>query len=261
MHKATCHAVVIALVDAGLVQRHEAKTYSLGSRLIELGRAASDRLPGMVQARREMHGIAIQLGLGSMVAAAEDDRLFVVDRTADAAPYGLPVELGIRRVLEPPMGTVFLAWSPPEFVEAWLTRSTQDSTPEQIDSYRETLVAVRARGYAVGLEVLARDRVAELVDRMATATEEQERLAIASEVMSVFRDERYLPVRLDPAESERVNLVSAPIFDSSARPVLALYVVGTPERPLGGVLEEAVEALLAAAHRATATIGGRPPAT
>ncbi len=260
MHKATCHAVVIALVDAGLVQRHETKTYSLGSRLVELGRAASDRLPGMVQARREMHGLAAQLGLGSMVAAAEDGRIFVVDRTSDAAPYGLPVELGIRRKLEPPMGTVFLAWSAADVVEAWLTSASDGSMPEQADIYRETLSAVRARGYALGLEILARDRVAELVDRMATATDEQARLAIAAEVMSVFRDERYLPVHLDPAESERVNLVSAPIFDASARPVLALYVVGTPEHPLAGTLGEAVEALLAAAHRATAAIGGRPPA-
>jgi DNA-binding IclR family transcriptional regulator len=102
MPKSTAHRVLSALVAHGLVER-EAGAYRLGSRLVELGRLASQRLPSLAEAATPaLLWLRDETGESTQLYVAEGGRRICIVsiesphslRTIVAVGAVLPMELG-----------------------------------------------------------------------------------------------------------------------------------------------------------------------
>ena len=251
MNKATAHAMVAALTDAGYLLRHPIeRTYSLGPALVAVGNAAAARRFEVVDyARDEMRAVAEQLDVQCVAAAALGDEMVILAASGQAPPLGAAVRVGDRVPLVPPLGTVYMAWSAPAEIDRWLRRLGPQATEEELERYRRTVATARARGYSVALEPEARLRLAHaLRDR--------------DEVDAVVEDlghEEYNLLELDRTTSYSVSVITAPVFDAEGRVALTLNLVGF-RRPLPGAEVPAVgERLRDAGLTVTRTIHGRVP--
>jgi DNA-binding IclR family transcriptional regulator len=251
LNKATAHAMVAALTDAGYLLRHPVdRTYTLGPALVAVGNAAAARRFEVVDyARDEMRAVAEQLDVQCVAAAALGDEMVMLATSGSASPFGAAVRVGDRVPLVPPLGTVYMAWSAPTDLESWLRRLGPTATEDELEGYRAAVAAVRARGYSVALEPEARLRLARA-------------LRDHDDVDAVVQDlghEEYNLLELDRTTTYPVSVMTAPVFDADGHVALTLNLVGF-RAPLRGADVPAVgERLRDAGLRVTRTIHGRVP--
>jgi DNA-binding IclR family transcriptional regulator len=80
MNKASAHATLNALVDAGYLLRHPTrKDYRLGPRLMAVGEAARDQYPVVDFARDELRRLSDDLSMECVASTAIGDEMVIVD--------------------------------------------------------------------------------------------------------------------------------------------------------------------------------------
>lgn len=260
IHKATCAAILTELAAGELVTRHpDGPTWSLGPRLVALGAASAAQHTGFAAARREMHELARALDLGCFATVPLGDEMVVLDQVAPPALADLAATLpiGLRAPLGPPLGTIFHAWAPDDVVETWLAR---DDEPAERERLRQTLRTVRLRGWSLGSRVELQLPLDAVLERLAHAEEPAERVAIAMELAELVRREHDDPARVvDDAAGRGAQLLLAPVFGPGGRVVLSLTLFGRPSRFGPREVPRYAAALVEAARRVTAAIGGHEP--
>ncbi len=199
--KGSAHALVTTLVEAGYLVRHPAdKTYALGPAVVALGRAAAaTELRALDFARPAMQRLSEDLGLQCVASIANGRDIIILGKAGTPVPFSPSVEVGQRLPLVPPLGIVFIAWSTPAEIDAWLRRLGAIAGDDQLPRYRAAIATVRQRGYSVALEADARARLGH---------------------------EEYILGELSGAVSYHVNHLAAPVLDPDGRVVLALTLVG-----------------------------------
>jgi len=249
LNKATLHAILSALADAGYLVRDAArKSYGLGPALIALGNAASATQPAVDYALPEMQALTDELGLDCVASAPIHDEIVILARSGTPRPFGVYVLPGQRLPLSPPIGTVFVAWSSQQEIDHWLGRLGPEVRKDALQRHRATVDAVRARGYSVGLEGAAR----------GGRSPKGRALTLEEGVRSV-RSEEYALVELQPGDSYRVNHIGAPVFGPDGAVTTALFIIGFPGRISGAEVARIAERLTAATERITKGIHGRAP--
>lgn len=251
LNKATAHATLNALVTAGWLLRHPAdKTYRLGPALVTVGAAAAARERTLIDfADAEMHRLADELGLQCVASAVIGDEIVILARAGRPATLEVTVPVGQRLPLVPPLGTVFVAWSGPDEIDAWLRRVGPATEPGRLDRYRDALAAVRARGYSIALDAAARAH-------LARSLRHHEDVAAVIEKLG---HEEYVLAELDRATSYNVSLLAAPVFDADGRVVLALTLFGFAGELQADQIPHYGERLRAAADTITRAVRGRAP--
>jgi DNA-binding IclR family transcriptional regulator len=252
LNKATLHAILSALADAGYLVRDSAeKSYGLGPALIAVGNAAVSAFPVVDYAVPEMQALTDDLGLMCVASAAIHGEIVILARTGMPRPFGVYVQPGQRLPLIPPLGAVFVAWQGEREIERWFARLGPKATKEDVDHNREALAAVKARGYSVGMEGGGG------ADRSSSAR--RARTLTLEEGVRTIRVEEYAPIELDPQATYRLNHVGAPVFAPDGGVALALFLIGFPGPTPGGQVEQLADRLVTAAARVTKEIHGRPP--
>lgn len=238
LNKATCHAMLLTLTDAGYLLRHPTRlTYRLGPALIALGSAAQGQFEAVDFARDEMRALSEDLGVECIASAVVDNEIVILSRSGTPLPFGRSVQLGQRLPLVPPLGTVFMAWSKPSEIDDWLQRQRSWATEDQLDRYRAALDAVRRRGYAVSLDVEARNRLGQaLADLVGDVR--RDRRGTVEQLIDELSNEDYFLIDVDSEGSYPVNTMGAPVFGPTGRVELGLFLVGF-RGPLSG--EEVVD--------------------
>jgi DNA-binding IclR family transcriptional regulator len=258
LNGASAHAVLAVLTDAGYLLRHPThRTYALGPAVFALGAAALERHPGIDLARTEMRALATELGVHVVLTTATADEIVFLDRAGVYAGSDPAPRVGERVPLMPPLGAVFLAWAGPAAIDAWLAR-IDDAPADGGASHLRSLAGVRARGYAVGLEVATRGQLGRaLIESTDYPRADQSHERIAALVAQLGR-EQYVLDDLS-AEHDDVSLIAAPVFGAAGEVVLALSAVGF-NAPLGRAEIDHIGTLLRrATGRVTDATFGRPP--
>ena len=239
--KATAHAMLNALADAGYLLRHPTdKTFTLGPALIAVGSAAAARRMEVVDyAREEMARLADALRVQVVATTAMGEEIVVLAREGTAEPFRVTLDVGQRLPLVPPIGTVFVAWSPPSEIDRWLRRAGKDVAAAQLDRYRAAVEAVRRRGWSVGVEVPVPLASGTLLEELA--------------------HDEYLLLELEKAQTYRLSHISAPVFGPDGSVVLALNLLGFPGLLRAEQVPELADRLVAAALTVTKSIHGRAP--
>lgn len=254
LNKATLHAILGTLVDAGYLVRDDSrKTYGLGPALIALGGAALESNPAVLLARPEMHAVSDELHLDCIASTAVGDEIVILARTSPSRPFGIAIQAGQRLPMAPPLGTVFVAWSSPERIDRWLSLLGPSASKADLKRYREAVDSVRRRGYSVGLEAAVQPRLAR------TLNKPERRGRSLEERVRTIRTEEYALVELDHSASYRLNHVGAPVFGPDGRVVIALFLIGFHGDIPSDEVPRYAERLMLAASRVTDSIGGREP--
>ena len=240
MNLASAHAVLAAMTEAGYLVRHPShKTYRLGPSTMAVGHAALESHPIIGVARPEMERIATATDLECLASAPLGSELVVVARVGRPPPERPLALVGQRMPLIPPLGTMFVAWSSPEEIEAWLGRADPGEPPEAQQRYRRVLESARVLGYSVGV------------------AEEGRMVAVAP----VEGDPATLDLRADARYA--VGYLAASAFDERGRVALVINLDGFGDPLSPAEIEDYGRRLRQSALVITRAVHGRPgsPAT
>jgi DNA-binding IclR family transcriptional regulator len=230
LNKSTTHAMLTTLADAGYVARHPVeKSYTLGPSLVALGEAASAS-PSVDIAQYaigEMRAMADEFGVQCVASRIMGTEIVVIAHTGTREPLGQTLSVGHRLPFVPPLGTVFVAWSKPAEIDAWLRRLGPGATRTELVRYRQAVAAVRKRGYSIGLEADAH--------------------------------EEYILMELERSVSYQLSLVAAPVFGPTGDVVMAVAMFGFRDRLDADELTRAGNRVVAATHAITDALHGRAP--
>jgi DNA-binding IclR family transcriptional regulator len=255
LNKATLHAILWSLSEAGYLVRDDAKTYGLGPALIALGNSALETYPAAHAALAEMEALTADLGLDCVASAAIHGEIVILARAGTPGPFGINVQPGQRIPLTPPLGTVFVAWSGPDEIDRWLASVGPSVPKDKLERYRAAVTEVRARGYSIGL---ARGEYRRLVEALRAADQESGRPTVEEGVKGLRTDE-YALIELDRAESYRLNHIGAPVFGPSGEVALALFLIGFQDQIPAEQVPKYADRLLEACAKITRAIKGREP--
>ena len=218
INPASAHALLAVMLRAGYVQRHpEHKTYTLGPALVAAGETALEQLPALQLGRERLSSLSDELELEVLLTSPTDEEIIFVARAGRSSAFGLVLQVGQRVPLQPPLGTVFVAWSSADKVNRWLSRAHPALTAADVEHQLHTLAIVRDRGFSIGLESSARQGFGQaMVEERGSPTD------LLAELGRV-------PYQLDEVEEKAtydVTMIAAPIFDANRSVVAALTVVG-----------------------------------
>lgn len=260
MSKATCQALLLGLVDAGLVSRHEAtRLYGLGPGLIPLGAAAVAGHDVARLALPAMERLSETLMLPVIGAVPAGNRLVVVAATASPRPFTVTLPTGQSVPFVPPIGAAFVAWAGPAEVDAWLDRTPTRLTVEERQHLLDALELIRILGFGLTFDGMVRVALGDAVATLVEHPEDDEVRHRRDELIHDLAQSDYLPTALEHDRTFRLAQISAPVFDHNGEVVMML--AATPigmEFGIAGVLQHG-QALRSTADRVTETIGGAPP--
>jgi DNA-binding IclR family transcriptional regulator len=259
MPRATCDAVLLALAERALVDRRDPDLrYTLGPACIGLGDAA--RAAGTLLARVAPVAEALARDTGTCVALSTiDGDEQRVEQVFDHGPaFGMRAKPGEAIPFAAPFAAVFVAWAPATEVAAWLDRATGALSSAERDRYVAALGAVRRRGYSVAVASVRPDLV-NILERLVEQPDAEQHLRERDLAMREIAHSEYLPVEIDLAVPQRVNQMSAPVFDHTQTVVIQIMVLPPPYDLSRAEIAALGERLCAAAARATERIGGVSP--
>jgi DNA-binding IclR family transcriptional regulator len=220
--------VLAALTSAGyLVREQSDRRYHLGPALVEPGRVAADRYPGLAIARRYMGRLSRTFGSPCYAFVRDRRWARLVHYTWDPHRPVSPMRIGELIPLVPPLGAVFVAWAPAAQVDEWI-----DADPSLTDDgaaqLRTTLVRIRRLGFSVEAR---RDQG--LGDGVLDRLQEPPSPARDRELRRMLSAEGHLVTAIDPRASYRATAIGAPVFGPSG--VVELSITLSPfDRTLSG---------------------------
>lgn len=218
---ASAHAVLGVLADGGYVVRHpRLRTFMLGPSVIALGSAALEHHAVVDVARDAARRLSGEVELEVAVTALAGDDIVFLARAGEHRARGIPVHVGQRVPLVPPLGSVFVAWGPDEMIAAWRARAPK------VRGIDAALDGVRARGYSVALEVAGRRVLADALDRLADAPADPQLRGSIDDLVAELGTTDYQVTSLDRDRRYDVSMIAAPVFSAAGDVALALTLVG-----------------------------------
>jgi DNA-binding IclR family transcriptional regulator len=254
--RASCDSVLLALAQRGLVQRDVDRRYSLGPACRALGEAA--QLAGAPLTALEPVAEDLARATASCAAISSCVRgQSRVERVYDHGPaFGLRARVGESVPLVPPFGAVFVAWDGDAAIDAWLDRAGAALGPAERAHTVAALAAVRERGYTITVSGVHPDLV-RMLEELADHAPDSANLDARDALIREVSPREYLPVAIANDGAQRVNQMSAPVFDAAGTVPYALMVLGPSYELSGDEIAALGHRLLVAARTATERLGGR----
>jgi DNA-binding IclR family transcriptional regulator len=255
--RATCDSVLLALAQHGLVHRSAERRYSLGAACRALGDAAAEAGAPIIAIEPIAEALARSASLCVVISSRYGDATRADAVFDHAPPFAIRARVGESAPLVPPFGAAFVAWDH-DTAEAWLARAASAFDETEREHARRALAAVRARGYSVSTTSV-RPELVQLLEDLAVATPERAALERRDALMRDVLPSRYLLLDIDRDHSQRLNQISAPVFDANRRVAHTLMVLGPSYDLQPDEIDALGAQLVAAANDATARIGGHHP--
>jgi DNA-binding IclR family transcriptional regulator len=226
---AACVHVLAALVAAGFVVRQPSdRRYHLGPGLIAPGQVAAGRFPSRDATRAAIEDLARATGYPVFAFRREAGHARLVDLVWDLRRPAPAMRIGDLLPIEPPLGSVFVAWNGPDAVERWL----RSSPPAARAGLAARVEAARRLGFVVELRPPL-----PLVQELARLVARGQNLRRAERVpASLPGIEAYLAEGLRPEARYEVSTISIPVPGPAGTVDLAKNLLGfadsTPGREL-----------------------------
>jgi DNA-binding IclR family transcriptional regulator len=255
IHRSSCFSLLSCLVELDLVHRDPiGKTYCLGPGLLRLGAAAADHYPAIADARREMYYLAHELDVGGLICSSVDGDMVILDRVGSDDPsFAMPSIDHVRAPLAPPIGAIFVAWSSPDAIQAWMERAPSTASAADTESYLRSVAAVRARGFSIGSETEVKVQLEEVLGRLRQ-NGRTERLAAALELADLVRLGLGAPDGEASGPDQAIDHLIGPIFDRTGQVYLTITMFGRPGQIQGTNLNDYAEPLVEACARITRSV-------
>ncbi len=256
----SAHALLATLEETGYVRRNPiGRDYGLGPALMAAGIVALDTSVGVRRAVERAPALADRLGIEIVVSAATDDEIIFLARAGEPSPHGPDLREGERVPLVPPLGAVFLAWSDPDRIDAWLARDP-GSSPESAARHRAILDLTRQRGYTVAAASEVQRALGAAASDLADTPGRDDLRSDLTDLLAALAAGPYAVDGLEAGRTYDIGVVAAPVFDVDGEVVAAISATGfAPGRSAAEIVEVA-EAIRDTAALVTRESRGRAPA-
>ncbi len=246
--------VLAALAAGGFVVRQpNDRRYHLGPALIAPGQVAAGRFPALGETRAMISELSRDLGYPVFAFARDGDHARLIESVWDLRRPAPWMRIGDVLPIEPPIGSVFVAWSRPEQVDEWLERGQPSATSRA--ALLRRLDAARALGFVVELRPPL-----PLLDQLSRLLGRGQQLRRAERVgRSIVGVEDYLPEAIDRRAIYEVSTVSVPVIDADGEVALGINLVGFDEPVAGSELRRLGGLVRAAADRLAEHLAQVPP--
>ncbi|MEV7969782.1 IclR family transcriptional regulator [Sphaerisporangium sp. NPDC088356] len=161
LNKSTCWSLLRTLDRERLVEHDpDTRTYRLGIGLVELGATASEQLTYLGVIKRYLAELLEEMNVTFVIYRRLDqERVSLVDKLERLHRVRITVPVGTEIPIQGgSFGRCFLAYDPPEVLDAVLAGGLQAFTPNSVtdvDLFRGELAQVRERGWTVDHEGFA----------------------------------------------------------------------------------------------------------
>jgi DNA-binding IclR family transcriptional regulator len=259
LNGSTCAVLLASLERARWVERAPDKTYRLGAGLLSIVDAMRARFPLLGAGDAVLRRLSQDLECACVLTRIQSDHILAV--AASGGGDELTGSGSERRFpIDPPYGSVAVAWRPAAEIESWLDLPATPLTRSERARYRRFLADIRERGYAVW-RLDERDapllrRVREMLDALRgdpTSLALRERLV---RLFASFGRHGYLSSELARDRSVPVSYMIAPVFGPDGQPHYEIVVQLLRSSMRGAEIEAAGERLLAATAVLSEAIGG-----
>lgn len=245
LSRATCHALLAGLVDAGYLYRTNDKSYILGPTLAAIGRIANDNFSPLQVAHSEIRELADEFSAICSVYFIEGDEVVTRARAAAMSQLGWPSSLGVRMQLRAPFAAIYAAWMPQPEVDAWVSGFVPQPSPEQRESMYQGMRFAREHGYSFGVRSFGRSDSREAVKKAMNEGYADIPVSVASAI--------------DADHIYPLAFIVSPVFDRANHVAFTLGLVGFDSQIKGAEIERMGQHLRAACERITHFILGRQP--
>jgi len=236
LSRATCHALLVGLVEAGYLYRRPDKSYVLGPALISLAVNAQQHFSPLAVARQEMRMLADELDVVSAALFAEGDEVVVRERASSLTHLGWVIPAGQRYPMHP-WGGFFLMPMADAEVEEEITKISPPLSDEARDGVRNQVKFARRYGFIVGVRL--------------------EDEAGNDELGRTWRPQGHFLSDLDPDEQYRLMFLVAPVMNERARVAFGVALYGFNRRLTGAEIVGMGHRLREACRRITTFIAGK----
>jgi DNA-binding IclR family transcriptional regulator len=245
LSRATCHALLTGLVDAGYLYRTHDKSYVMGPALVSIGRIAQENMSPLQVAQPEMRALADEFDAICSAIFREGDEVIVRARAAAISHLGWSSPQGARMLLRAPFAAVYFAWSPKSEADQWLGQASPPPTAAQRGAMFEVMAFAREHGYCFYVR-----------NPQVPSHREAPELAFTGD-----RTEFpvLLPSEIKSNQSYHLASVVAPIFDGHNNVVFVLGLMGFADHMTGSRIEKMGHRLREACDRITVFIAGKHP--
>jgi DNA-binding IclR family transcriptional regulator len=200
-----------------------------------------------------MQALSDELNLDCVCSSAIHGEILIL-AASSPRPFGIYVQPGQRLPLVPPLGTVFVAWSDADEIDQWVAKLGPRIAKEHRERYRRAVDAVRERGYSIGLEGEAQQRLVQALTYSGHAPSGSVRNSVRR-----LRTDEYALIELERARTYRLNHIGAPVFGPDGDVALGIFLIGFQGDIPAEDVPRFAERLVSAAHRVTKAIHGREP--
>jgi DNA-binding IclR family transcriptional regulator len=251
LSRATCHALLASLTDAGYIMRNADKTYLLGPSLIAIGRSAERSYP-YVPAVREVVATLVEKTDRSCVLIVTDGTTLTVLDYEGESPRGEHAPHGNRVPFAAPFGVVLAAWSGESMLERWVDRGAEMGAG-RFERSAQLLYEVRERGYSASPLDPERRQLWELFElAQKDLVSDELRRMISRSNGPIGHD--YLWEELEGRDHVAVSSISSPVFAASGRAAFAIHLEILDEHLPFVEFERLAAEVVATAERASAIV-------
>lgn len=223
LSRATCHALLSGLVEAGYLFRSSDKSYVLGPALIAMGETAKENFSAAQVAQPEMRALADHYDAICAFCSLDGTDAVIRERASAFSHVGHSTVRGARMPLLPQFGSIFFLWSSTAEVEAWLDRLDPAPRPDQREGMQTGIEFIRTHGYGVAV------RKEEWPGIVSSLEPRASRETLDKGMFPLFA--------IDPDAEYLPSYVEAPIYDARRRVPYVIAVSGFRSPVKGRELE------------------------
>lgn len=243
LSRATAHAFLTTLADAGYLYRASDKSYVLGPALAAIGQVATTHFSPLQVAQPEMRRLADEFDVVCSAIFRERGDIVVRERATSHSNLGFTLPRGGRMPLRPPFGGVFFASSSVSAVDAWLGQLSPPPVPGQREEMLAGMEFVKNHGY-----------------QFTVRTQQQPPEDMSTDWLFIeSMDDRpvLLLSSLDPGASYPLSSITAPVFGPGGTVAFVLVLVGFGGTHTGAQVAAIGERVRDAADRVAGFLGNR----
>jgi DNA-binding IclR family transcriptional regulator len=261
INKATCHAMLNALVEHGFLSRDaDRKAYRLGPAILEIADGMlSEQARVLEFALPVLEALRDEVGVVAYASRLDRTDSVVLARMEPGRSIVYPPGREPRCAWCPPMGPVFAAFADLPVREAWLAQLRNDPTGSRREYYAGVLDATRRRGFDLVPADDYRGRLTALLLELSGGVDVAQIHGMIEDLgKQGLAEERALTVDADHG-SARVFAMSAPVFGASGDVVLQLSLLPGPDLLTPEAIHDFGERLLRDTEAVTRSIAGNAP--
>ncbi len=253
-------SILSALEDDGWITRDpRSRSYQLGFSPIAVGFAALEQHPIIARARAITPQLARRLRLDCVTGAIVGEELVILAQAGSARHMRSRPRVGQRLPNTPGISILAAAYAGRQGLEAWLDRLGPNASVATRDGYRRAAAVVRARGYEIGLQTATRNAIGAVVGQLNDDPQSPQLRAQFGALVAKLGLEDHQLFDPDPGVAHHLDNISAPIFDSHARCVGGLTLLGFETPLYAPQIEHCARTLIEAAESITRATAGRTP--